>query len=288
MSSNQRWIDLTVTGRACASVDLGTNRSVSVTINPDSWGSAEAELQWGIDTEYDTDADILWHSFANRITFNSTTPARSGIDCSGGVKKVRLYTSSGDTASEAEAESWIEVAPEPARPFEDSSTGPVKTALFRYLDTAGDGTGTKNANGDYSSTSDIFYIQPAAGQVFRMVRMIVTVEDTTGMQAAEYGNLGSALSNGITVRTQDDSGTILDMTDGLPVTTNAEWARLCYDADVKSWGAGNELLTVRWTFARSGTLIRLRGDQNERLEVFLNDDLTGLIQHYFMVQGHIE
>ncbi len=106
------------------------------------------------------------------------------------------------------------------------------------------------------------------------------------MQAEEYGNLGAALTNGITVRLQDSGGTVLDLTDGLPVKTNAGWGQLCYDVDLKSWGAGNELLLVRWTFERAGQPLRLEGEDSGRLEVVLNDDFTGLLAHTFQVQGY--
>jgi hypothetical protein len=168
------------------------------------------------------------------------------------------------------------------------SAGPQRTLLSRFLDTNGDGSGTKNANGNYSAAEEIFYIQPGAAQVFRIARMLVTIEDTNGMSATDYGNITSGLSTGVEIRVQDDSGTLVDLTDGLPVTNNAGWGSFCYDVDLKTWSTGNELLLVRWTFTKSGQYIRLRGANNERLEVVLNDQLTGLVGHYFLVQGYIE
>lgn len=165
-----------------------------------------------------------------------------------------------------------------------SNTGQTRQSLSRFLDLDGDGTGTKNAIGDYS-TADTLYIQPAAGTVYRIERMLVSIEDGVGMRAERYGGLAAALTNGVTVRVADDSGTILDLTDGLPIKSNAGWGSYCYDVDIKAWGAGNELLLVRWTFAKAGVPLRLDGDNNERLEVILNDDMTGLVSHYFMVQG---
>lgn len=151
----------------------------------------------------------------------------------------------------------------------------------RYLDTNGDGTGTKNANGNYSSAAETFYIDGP----LTITRMIVSVEDTGGMQAEEYGNLGTALTNGITI--DIDSGgldnELVDLTDGEPIKTNAGWGQLCYDVDLKSWGAGDDLLVVRWTFDKSGAPIKLGDD--DRLEITLNDDFSGLIGHYFLVQG---
>lgn len=160
--------------------------------------------------------------------------------------------------------------------------------LSRFADTNGDGTGTKNANGNYSVTADIFYIQPPIGTVYRIERMLVSYEDTAGMIATEYGNTSAALSNGVVIRVQDDSGTITDLTDGSPVKTNAAWATMCFDADVKTWGSGNEVFVSRWTFARSGAAVVLDGGLNQRLEIVLNDDMTGLISHSFLFQGNIE
>lgn len=162
---------------------------------------------------------------------------------------------------------------------------PPMKSLARYLDFNGDGTGGKNANGNYASAADILYIQPPAGYTFHIARMIVEIEDTGVMRAEYYGSTNGALTNGIQVREQDDSGTINDLTDGVPIKTNAGWGSQCYDVDVKSWGAGNEVLLVRWTFAASGAPIVLDGANNERLEVVLNDDLSGLVEHRFMVQG---
>ena len=163
----------------------------------------------------------------------------------------------------------------------------ARTILSRYLDTAGDGTGTKNANGNYASEAEIFYCQPGATEKIAATRMLVSVEDTNGFIAEEYGNLATALTNGVTVRVSDDNGVIVDLTDGIPVKYNAQWGALCYDVDVKTWGNGNELLVARWTFQKAGDFLNLDGSYNERVEVVLNDNLTGLISHYFLLQGQI-
>ena len=178
-----------------------------------------------------------------------------------------------------------------------SGYGPVPTPIYRYLDTNGDGTGTKNAIGNYTGedgTLEIpaegvtsFFIQPAPGEIFRIQRMIVNVHDAQKFKPEEYGNL-TALTNGIFVRVSNN-GTTLDLTDGVPVKTNGSWGALCFDAELYSAAAGNgDYLRVRWTFAASGYPIRLVGDNNDRLEVVLNDNFTGLLDHYFQVQGYIE
>lgn len=156
-------------------------------------------------------------------------------------------------------------------------------AIYRFLDTNGDGTGTKNANGNYSITAEEFYFQPD-GYV-EIHRMIVHLADTSGMQAEEYGNLGTALSNGYAPEIQDEDGaTLLDLCDGIAITANGDLGRYCYDVDVKSWGAGNEFLQARWTFTKSGAPLLI--EENHRFSITLNDDFSGLLEHYFMLQGY--
>ena len=172
-------------------------------------------------------------------------------------------------------------------PVAQDNDGAVQQNLFRYLDTVGDGSGTKDAVGNYAGAVEEFKIVPAAGEVMRIHRLIVSAIDTTGMDADKYGN-GITLTNGIFVKTKNASGTILDLTDGEPILTNGAWAHLCYDADVKTWGSGNDHLVVRWTFSKSGAPIRLVGDDGEYLSVDLNDSFAGLLGHFFMVQGVYE
>ncbi len=161
--------------------------------------------------------------------------------------------------------------------------------ISRYLDTVGDGSGTKNAIGDYSAAVTEFKIQPAASLRFRIARLLVSVVDANGMRDDEYGNLGNALANGIQIQVKDTDGNVInDLTDGIPITTNGGWSHVCYDTQVFNIGAGEDHLLVRWTFSKSGTFIAL--SDNYYFAAILNDDFdeagTGLIGHYFMVQGY--
>lgn len=181
-----------------------------------------------------------------------------------------------------------DVSPVNPMPVALAQDGKVNLILSRFLDTVGDGSGVKNANLDFNSTPDIFFIQPPSGVIYKIHRLIVSVEDTNGYIAAEYGNIGSVLSTGITVRVQDGSGTIVDLTDGEKIKSNADFGKFFFDVDLKTYGAGDEMLVARWTFTNHGVPLRLDGTTNERLEVTLDDDLTGLLGHFFMVHGYEE
>jgi len=162
---------------------------------------------------------------------------------------------------------------------------PANQLIYRYLDTSGHDTGLKNANGDYSSTPTDFYIQ--ADVPLAINRMLISIEDEKGMSPEEYGDLGSPLAKGIFVRVTDAEDNVLcDLTDADPIKSNAHWGRHCYDVDVKNWGntPTDELLVARWTFAHSGNPVWL--SPGEKLKVVMRDDLTGLVNHYFQVQGY--
>jgi hypothetical protein len=154
--------------------------------------------------------------------------------------------------------------------------------ISQYMDTTGDGTGTYEANGDYSGAAEEFLY--VAARPVEIHRMVVTIEDTVGMQAEEYGNLGAALTNGVVVEIRDENDNVLVVLTGQdPVHTNAEWGSHCYDVDLKTWGSGDELLLVRWTFEKKGEPVQL--DTGQKLVVRLNDNFTGLLQHRFFAQG---
>jgi len=148
-----------------------------------------------------------------------------------------------------------------------------------------EGTGS-DSSGTWTVVRQTTELIFTAVEPTRVARMLVSVGDTTGMQAEEYGNLGAALTNGVSVitRTAASGGsTIIDLTDGLPITTNSAWGSLCFDVNLKSWGAGDELLVVRWTFALAGQPLYL--DTGQQIVVTLDDDLSGLQTHYFVIQG---
>jgi hypothetical protein len=161
-------------------------------------------------------------------------------------------------------------------------------ALSRFADTVGDGTGTSIAVGNYSDVGlgvTDFMIAPAAGEVFQIERMIVSIEDTVGMDADSYGN-GITLTNGIDVLVANDTGDLWYWTQpNHPITTNGEWAHYCYDAQLLGWGQGNEHIVVRWTFGKTGHPLVLNGNVGAKLIIRLNDDFSGLIDHGFLIQG---
>jgi len=164
-----------------------------------------------------------------------------------------------------------------------SSGKSAKPGIYfsRFLDTNGDGTGTKNAIGNQAATN--FFISPDQGTYLSIARLLVQITDVGVMLPANYGNL-AALGNGIKLVKVSSDGTVTDYTDGFVIKTNVQWARYCFDAILSlSGGAAENYVNIRWTFSRGGKPVILL--TNDRLEVQLNDDFTGLISHTFLAQG---
>lgn len=164
--------------------------------------------------------------------------------------------------------------------------GPVNRPLFRYLDTVGDGSGTKIFNS--TAVSTVAFCAPGAGEVFRVERLLVHIADAQGAPL-EYGALGT-LSEGIELKVFRDGVEIVDLTAGIPIVSNSGWARVCHDVLSNDWGTPAEDISIsaRWTFGKAGQPLRLEGDKSDTFELHMNDDFTGLIDHTFMIQGSIE
>ena len=157
--------------------------------------------------------------------------------------------------------------------------------IYRFLDTNGDGTGSKNANVNGSITPQVFRYDSETTHRTYLARMLVHIEDIGPLSADDYGGITGPLTNGVLVeiRRKEDDSTVVDLVDGLPIKTNSEWSRMCYDMDIDNFGSGSDFIKVRWTFAKSGLPIYL--SPNQYFCIIVQDNLTGLIKHYFMLQG---
>lgn len=166
------------------------------------------------------------------------------------------------------------------------STGTQRRLLHQFLSTNGDGTGTISGIGNYASAATEFYIQPAAGEIYRIARIIPHVVDAGSFDSSSYGN-GIVITNGVLVQQKHDAVVDVNFTPE-PIKTNVDWGRYCFDIKVSTFGVGNESLASRWTFVKYGQYIRLVGDNNDRFTVILNDDFTDLVDQTFVVEGYIE
>lgn len=161
------------------------------------------------------------------------------------------------------------------------------TPIFRYLTDDGLVDGVSNANVNGVVTEVPFYAGPANGKVWRIWRMLVTVEDNATFTAGTYGGVAT-LTNGcrLDVLAPGPTGASkLDLLDGNTISSLVDWATYCYDMTNHSFGSGNNFAVVRWTFANSGQPLKLIGANGDKLVFVVDDDLSTLVGHRLFIQG---
>jgi hypothetical protein len=158
--------------------------------------------------------------------------------------------------------------------------------IFRRLDATGDGSGSKDAAVDGSSVVKEFLIAAPAGQIYELNRMLINIQASGVLASQKYGDL-AALTNGIKIYVESNG--VRSEFDTGAVKTHDDWAGICHDSMALNYGnVAGKTISVRWTFSKSGHGISLDGDKAEKFIVQINDDLSSLTKHQFMVQGEID
>ena len=81
--------------------------------------------------------------------------------------------------------------------------------VFQLLSSVGDGTGTTDGIGDYSSSALSLKYAPTDTEKVSISRMIIKVQDTGTFDTADYGN-GITLTNGIRVYVRNSADEVLE------------------------------------------------------------------------------
>lgn len=190
-----------------------------------------------------------------------------------------------------EGAQYVIVHPHPPREEVD-----VLLPMRQYLTLDNDGT-TRDMRVDGSVTEQIFSIgaNPNGNQRDRYVASINFIIADAGATLAQFGNIG-ALTNGMTLRwVTDEFGTV---TIGDELTSNWEFVRLsginpAFGDGTSALRASNvvgaseafliqmdfdEVFGIQWGF-------RLRHGTNDRIELVIKDDVTGVDQFDAIAYG---
>lgn len=151
--------------------------------------------------------------------------------------------------------------------------------LVHVLDIVGDGSGTTNAIGDYSTPTEFKFV-PAVGDTVYIERLLIVITDGA-ILADGYGGLG-ALTNGIKLEVTNSTIVYFSFTPE-PIKRTSHWGKYSYDSNLLNFKTTNESFLSRWTFTNFGDPIRVTNDKH--ISVTLQDNMTGLVEHYFTVEG---
>lgn len=160
----------------------------------------------------------------------------------------------------------------------------TKIPFVSYLDTNGDGTGSINANGDYSTTPETFFIQPLETEIIILHEFRIIIADDAVFSILGYGSR-TELTNGIVIKVTNDSQEFL-LTNSHPLLTNTDLINFCSLSQVYRLQSNDTALSGTLDADSFGTSVVLKGYTNDKLEVILNDDFSSLTEHRFSVYGH--
>jgi hypothetical protein len=145
------------------------------------------------------------------------------------------------------------------------------SSLSRFLDTNGDGSGTKDMN----AAAATYYIAAVAGEAIVIDEIVLTIADVGLFTSGLFGAL-AALANGCLlniVRVRGGSTVVVrDLLDGIPLKTNADLFAIG-DISLINDAAGS-VCAIKFKHKP----IRLESDTEteERLVFTVRDDLSGL------------
>jgi hypothetical protein len=161
-----------------------------------------------------------------------------------------------------------------------------RIAFSWVLDTSGAGSGTKAANVDFTLTDwagGTFSLLPGDGEIMAVTKLLVEIVDGGVMSADKYAGI-TALTTGVAIRVNSRRGVISDLTDGVLIKKNGDWARVASRLTITTFGSGDEALHAVLEFDQP---IHLHGDRHERLEVVMPvEDMSDLSDQYFVAQGY--
>lgn len=172
-------------------------------------------------------------------------------------------------------------------PFNLGNSFSFGTPLIRYLDTIGNGTGIKNATGNYSIVPQPFFIAPSAGQIFVITALLLQMSDNGPFGQSIYGSLATPLTNGLLVSYKRGATIVTDLLDGIPIKTNDNFYHQSYHTLMATFSAGVNTIVCRLINAEeNGYSIVLNGNYSDRLEVYCQDDFSTLVDQTFKVNGY--
>lgn len=162
--------------------------------------------------------------------------------------------------------------------------------ISRHLDSVGDGSGIKDAIGDYSATPIVFRIENYSSDMdMALSTLDLYIQGEEEFLPTNYGGVDE-LENGISVIVRKTS-TDVDLTNGEPIIHTCCLCRLFHEVQYSmtgSWEPGAPLgknwISATWKFKRHGVELVL--SEGESLEVMLSDNFIGLDAHRFMVYGY--
>lgn len=132
-------------------------------------------------------------------------------------------------------------------------------------------------NNDYSSSPVYGIIQPPEDEVWALVTVSIIVASASKLKPGDFGDITGGLSNGLQFELADDDDVYLPLGAG-PITQNKQFFYLSSRIDITStvFDVTTYTYNVTCDFVQKGEALVLDGEENQRFQVHLQDDLSDL------------
>ena len=146
---------------------------------------------------------------------------------------------------------------------------------------------TRELNVDGDPIPQVFFVSGTTTQNFSIdiTRIMIEMTCTDTPDFSEFCDIGGGLTKGIVLRKRDDENWNI-----FNAKSNAELANLMFDLNVleETLPFNVNGIVGRYTFAgasKHGVALRLR--KGDRLELWIQDDLTSILSFRIIAEGHI-
>lgn len=140
-----------------------------------------------------------------------------------------------------------------------------------------------NFNGDYSVTPEDAFLQAPTGARILINALIIAITDSGTFSDTDYGNIVGGLTNGILTVVEFNGVEVTNPAQ--TINTNRELFGVDSDAQIAAYSANERTLVARFNFQSP---LVLNGNTDDKFILRLNDDMTGLDLHEFLLYGEFE
>lgn len=156
--------------------------------------------------------------------------------------------------------------------------------VIRPLTVNGDTTGTFNAIGNYSVTSQDFYYEVPAGSDFLFSQLTISLSTASGtFNQVDYGSIAGGITNGLKIFLRL-AGNEIQILASQVIKTNADFYVLTFNVEKSIFAGTPQTLVAAFDLNKDyGAPLVL--EAFDRIIVRCNDDFTSLSSHKFVARG---
>lgn len=135
------------------------------------------------------------------------------------------------------------------------------------------------------ASPEIYFVKPQAGEIWHLTRILFEMTHSVAGDLGLFGGI-SPLTNGVIVRAKISGkfGTLTNWKHNGNIKTDM------FDVvfDSRSGGQGAYGTSGRGDFKSTGSVLKLNGDNDDQLQLYIQDDITALDSFTMKAQGHFE